>query len=254
MSVAPAGAAGAARSRVRRRRRRRARPPCRSGRPGRCRGRSRGRSPCAAATRLATGVACAPSGTSTGRGVRRPGAARVGSARLRGGLRAVRAGAHAADHLADGHGVAGLGEDLGHRAARGRGDLGVDLVGGDLDDRLVGLDRVADLLGPLEHVALGDRLAHLRHDDVDDLGLGRGSGSRPRGLAAAARRRSWARSRPARRRRGPCRPRRRGPSRRCRRSARGPRRRPCRSRSRRASRRPRRSRPPPCAIPARCPR
>ena len=42
------------------------------------------------------------------------------------------------------------------------GHLGVDLVGGHLDQRLVGLDAVADLLEPLEDRSLGDRLAHLR--------------------------------------------------------------------------------------------
>ena len=76
---------------------------------------------------------------------------------------------HPADHLSDRDRVAGLREDLGDGAGRGRGHLGVDLVGRDLDDRLVRLDRVADLLGPLEHDALGDRLAHRRHHDVDGL-------------------------------------------------------------------------------------
>ena len=84
------------------------------------------------------------------------------------GARAVR-GRHARDDLADGHRVAGLREDLLDRARRGGRDLGVDLVGGDLDDRLVLLDGLAGLLGPLEDRALGDRLAHRRHDDVDRL-------------------------------------------------------------------------------------
>ena len=52
--------------------------------------------------------------------------------------------------------------------ARGRGgNLGVDLVGRDLDDRLVGLDRLADRLGPAGDRSLGHAHAHLRHDDVD---------------------------------------------------------------------------------------
>ena len=41
----------------------------------------------------------------------------------------------ARDHLSDGDGVALLDEHLGDRAAGGRGQLHVDLVGGDLDDR-----------------------------------------------------------------------------------------------------------------------
>ena len=49
----------------------------------------------------------------------------------------------------------------------GGGQLGVDLVGRDLDDALVGLDGVAGLLEPLEDHALGDRLAHGRDRDVD---------------------------------------------------------------------------------------
>ena len=212
--------------------------------------------PCAAATRRATGVTLAPSGAArsgVGAGSRRGGG--LGRGR-RGAAVAGGAGGEPADDLADRHGVARLGEDLGQGPGRGRRHLGVDLVGRDLDDRLVGLDAVADRLAPLEHGALGHGLAHLRHDDVDDLGLGLGLGLRRRRLGGrrGAARRSRARSRPARRRRARCRPRRRGAWRRCRRSARAPRRRPCRWRSRRASRRRRSRRPPPCAIPARCPR
>ena len=129
-----------------------------------------------------------------------------------------------ADHLADRHGVAGVGEDLGQRPGGGGGDLGVHLVGGDLDDRLVRIDRVAGLLGPLEHGALGDRLAHRGHRDVDRLLPRPGaSGSASAGGASAAagrsrrcRRRRSERSRRAARRRRRCRPRRRGSSRRCR--------------------------------------
>jgi hypothetical protein len=89
----------------------------------------------------------------------------------RGGPRTV-AGGHARDDLADVHGVTGLGEDLGDRARRRRGDLRVDLVGGHLDERLVLGDLVAGLLGPLEDRALGHRLAHRRHLDIDGLRLG----------------------------------------------------------------------------------
>ena len=52
--------------------------------------------------------------------------------------------------------------------ARGRGrDLGVDLVGRDLDDGLALVDEIALLLVPFEDRALGDRLAHLGHLDLD---------------------------------------------------------------------------------------
>ena len=46
-------------------------------------------------------------------------------------------------------GLALLDEDLRHRARRGARHLGVDLVGRDLEQRLVGLDRLALLLQPL---------------------------------------------------------------------------------------------------------
>ncbi len=59
-------------------------------------------------------------------------------------------------------------EDLGDDAADRRRDLGVDLVGRDLADRLVGLDPVADLDAPADDGALGDRHAHLGHGDVDE--------------------------------------------------------------------------------------
>ena len=52
------------------------------------------------------------------------------------------------------------------RRRRGR-NLGIHLVGGDFEDRFVPLDGVTDLLEPPGHRALGDRLAHLGHDDVD---------------------------------------------------------------------------------------
>jgi hypothetical protein len=68
---------------------------------------------------------------------------------------------------ADLDGVA-LGEvDLGDRARCGGRHLGVHLVGGDLDDGLVGLDRVAFLLVPLEDRALGHGLAHRGKGDLD---------------------------------------------------------------------------------------
>src|SRR5262249_162118 len=52
--------------------------------------------------------------------------------------------------------------DLEERPRDRGGDLGVHLVGRDLEDRLVPLDRVADLLQPLRDGALGDRFTPLR--------------------------------------------------------------------------------------------
>ena len=52
-------------------------------------------------------------------------------------------------------------------AAAGRRNLGIDLVGRDLDDRLVGLDPLADLLAPARDRALRHADAHLGHYDVD---------------------------------------------------------------------------------------
>ena len=57
-------------------------------------------------------------------------------------------------------------QDLGEVTAGRRRHLGVDLVGRDLEQRLVSVDLVADLLEPLRDRALGDGLAELRHGDV----------------------------------------------------------------------------------------
>ncbi len=62
--------------------------------------------------------------------------------------------------------LAFLDEDLGEDADAGRGHLGVDLVGRDLEQALVGGDLLADLLEPLRDRSLGDGHAHLGHDDV----------------------------------------------------------------------------------------
>src|SRR5699024_1881410 len=56
-----------------------------------------------------------------------------------------------------------LDEDRGQGAGHGGWDLGVDLVGGDLKQRLVDLDLVALGLQPLRDRALGDRLTERRH-------------------------------------------------------------------------------------------
>ena len=58
-----------------------------------------------------------------------------------------------------------LHQDLRDGPVDGGGDLRVDLVGGDLEERLVALDRVALLLQPLQDRSLDDRLAELRHLD-----------------------------------------------------------------------------------------
>ena len=73
------------------------------------------------------------------------------------------------DDLSDRDRVALLHEQLAHDAAGGRGQLDVDLVGRDLDDRVVALDEVARLDSPFEDRSLGDRLARGGGDDVDCL-------------------------------------------------------------------------------------
>src|SRR3954469_7833285 len=53
------------------------------------------------------------------------------------------------EYLADRHRHADLHEDLGHAAADWRRDLGLDLVGRDLDDRLVALDPITGAFLPV---------------------------------------------------------------------------------------------------------
>ena len=64
---------------------------------------------------------------------------------------------------ADRDGLVLLSEDLGQFAGGRGGDLGVDLVGGDLQQRLVDGDVVALSLQPAGDGALGDGLAQRRH-------------------------------------------------------------------------------------------
>src|SRR5699024_5358097 len=77
---------------------------------------------------------------------------------------------------ADVDGLGLLGHDLLQGAGDGGGDLGVDLVGGDLEQGLVDLDGVADGLEPLGDGALGDGLAEFGHDDVGALAAAPASG------------------------------------------------------------------------------
>jgi hypothetical protein len=96
---------------------------------------------------------------------------RLGRRRRRGGL--VRGAtvrdlsADPAEQRPDLDGLALLDEDLGEDARARARHLGIDLVGRDLEQRLVGLDVVADRLEPLRHRPFGDGDSHLRHDDVD---------------------------------------------------------------------------------------
>src|SRR5437763_900132 len=90
---------------------------------------------------------------------------------------------------------AALGDrDLDQRALEGRGNLGVDLVGHDLDQGLVPLDEVAFLLQPAVDGALGDGLTELRHLDGGyahaSIVVGPGTGPRVRGAGWRRRRES----------------------------------------------------------------
>ena len=122
-------------------------------------------------------------GGAAGRGTRRPARSRRGRRRA-GAAASRRAGARPARRAAAGAAAAtpaapitattlftgtvspSLARISAIDAGRRRRDLGVDLVGRDLEQRLVALDRVADLLDPADDRAFGDRLAHLRHHDI----------------------------------------------------------------------------------------
>src|SRR5579862_3966967 len=83
----------------------------------------------------------------------------------------VRPGGAAADDgddRVDLHGFAFLRADLGESSVNVRRDLGVDLVGGDFEERLIDLNGIADLLEPSGDGALEDGFAHLGHDDFGD--------------------------------------------------------------------------------------
>ncbi len=125
---------------------------------------------------VATGAACdgCCRTSSAGVGV---GAAEVGAAGVagsgRGGCWDRRCGrclVRRADHregCADGDGLVLADGDGQQDAAGGCGDLGVDLVGGHLQQRLVGGHGVADGLEPAGDRALGDALAQCGHRDGD---------------------------------------------------------------------------------------
>ena len=135
----------------------------------------------AAGYRRGVAVCAVARGRCGGRGRARGGAGRAGLRGRRGRRSApaiarwrARAGgrgadAHPGDDLPDGDRLTLLGEDLGDRAVGGSGQLHVDLVGGDLDDGVAVLDRVAHLDRPLEDRPLGDRLATRGGDDVHGL-------------------------------------------------------------------------------------
>ena len=134
--------------------------------------------PAAAAAGAAGAERGRRSGGSAGR--RRGSAAGAGAGSRQRALPQRRAGSRArapppavadhGQHRADVDGVA-LGHlDLGERAAHRRRHLGVDLVGGDLEQRLVLDHRLAHLLEPLRDRALGDGLTELGHRDVSHGG------------------------------------------------------------------------------------
>ncbi len=74
-----------------------------------------------------------------------------------------------------------LGEDLLEHARERRRHLGVDLVGDDLDERLVLRDRVAGLLQPLADRPLGHALAELGHRHLGHV-CSSFEGRRPAGI------------------------------------------------------------------------
>ena len=140
--------------------------------------------PCAAATRRATGVlgvsldaggvAVAVPVVGVGAGSpplsRRGGDGRgllLGSGAV---ARGRLAGLDLRERLADLDGLVLLRQDLDQLSRGRRRDLGVDLVGRDLDDRLVLVDPVTLLLVPGEDGPLRHRFAHLGHRDLDGVG------------------------------------------------------------------------------------
>ncbi len=97
------------------------------------------------------------------RALRRAG---CGGSRNGSGRRCSRLSADPGQHGSDGGGLVLAHQDLGERAGERRGDLGVDLVGRDLEQRLVDRHGLADVLQPARDGALGDALAERRHGDL----------------------------------------------------------------------------------------
>src|SRR5439155_15043862 len=73
------------------------------------------------------------------------------------------------DHLPAGHGIAIADQYLNDRAAGWGGELDVDLVGRDLDNRVGSLDEVADLGMPFEDRSLAHGLPSSRRHNLDYL-------------------------------------------------------------------------------------
>jgi hypothetical protein len=73
---------------------------------------------------------------------------------------------HDSENCPDVHGLAFGNADLRDDTAGRRRDLGVHLVGGDLEERLVAFDRFTNLLEPAGDCSFGHGLAELRHEDV----------------------------------------------------------------------------------------
>ena len=81
-----------------------------------------------------------------------------------------RVGAISAEHGADVDRVALRGDVCMSSSGHGRRHFGVDLVGRDLDQRLVFRDLVTFLLAPFQDGALGNRVTHRGHGDLDARG------------------------------------------------------------------------------------
>ena len=87
---------------------------------------------------------------------------------------AARAAARAIDHRndgLDGNGLAFSNLDFLQHTGGRRGNFGVDLVGGDFEQRLVALDLVTGLLEPLGDGAFENAFAHLGHDYIHCHGM-----------------------------------------------------------------------------------
>jgi hypothetical protein len=80
--------------------------------------------------------------------------------------RCIDVGLEARNHCVHRDGLAFLDQDLGEYAGAHGLHFGVDLVGGNLEDRLVALDRITNLLEPFCQRAFGERFAHRGHENV----------------------------------------------------------------------------------------